>query len=120
MPLRLAILTISDACSRGERADASGSAIAGWGVEHGWQVVAHAVVPDDSGAIIARMLDWCDHDAADVVITTGGTGLAPRDITPEATRVVIERDAPGIAERIRVLATEKFPRAALSRGLAGV
>ena len=120
MSLRLAILTISDACSRGERADASGSAIAGWAAEHGCQAVERAVVADDSGAIIARLLDWCDHDAADVVLTTGGTGLAPRDITPEATRAVIEREAPGIAERIRMLATEKFPRAALSRGLAGV
>jgi molybdopterin adenylyltransferase len=66
------------------------------------------------------LLGWCDRDEADLVLTTGGTGLSPRDITPEATRVVIEREAPGIAERLRITAIDSFPRAALSRGLAGV
>jgi molybdopterin adenylyltransferase len=68
----------------------------------------------------ARLIAWCDGDVADLVLTTGGTGLAPRDITPEATRVAIEREAPGIAERIRMLSLTTFPRAALSRGVAGV
>jgi molybdenum cofactor synthesis domain-containing protein len=120
MSRRLSILTISDACSRGERDDASGDAIAEWAMQHGHEVTSRSVVSDDSGAIVAQLLEWCDRDAADVVLTTGGTGLSPRDITPEATRVVIERDAPGIAERIRGLAVQSFPRAALSRGVAGV
>lgn len=120
MSRRLSILTISDACSRGERDDASGDAIAAWAAGHGHEVTARSVVSDDSGAIVAQLLEWCDQDAADVVLTTGGTGLSPRDITPEATRVVIERDAPGIAERIRGLSVQSFPRAALSRGVAGV
>ncbi len=71
-------------------------------------------------SIIARLISWCDDDVADLILTTGGTGLSPTDVTPEAMRVVIERDAPGIAERIRVLSVATFPRAALSRGLAGV
>lgn len=120
MSRRLSILTISDACSRGERDDASGDAIAEWAMQHGHEVTSRSVVSDDSGAIVAQLLEWCDQDAADVVLTTGGTGLSPRDITPEATRVVIERDAPGIAERIRGLSVQSFPRAALSRGVAGV
>jgi len=77
-------------------------------------------VPDESARIVPVLLAWCDQDTADLVLTTGGTGLSPRDITPEATRAVIERDAPGIAERLRVTSMERFPRAALSRGLAGV
>ena len=117
--LRLAILTVSDAGFRGQRADTSGDAIAAWAAAHGHAVAIRALVPDETAAIVAPLIDWCDRDAADVVLTTGGTGLAPRDVTPEATRVVIERDAPGIAERIRSLAAPTFPRAALSRGLAG-
>jgi molybdenum cofactor synthesis domain-containing protein len=66
------------------------------------------------------LLGWCDNDQADLILTTGGTGLSPRDVTPEATRVVLEREATGIAERLRITMIEKFPRAALSRGLAGV
>ena len=73
----------------------------------------------DAGAIARQLAAWCDGDAADLVLTTGGTGLAPRDVTPEATRVVLERDAPGIAELIRAAGVARFPRAALARGLAG-
>src|SRR5574340_1167186 len=118
--LRLAILTISDAGFRGQRADVSGDAIAAWAAAHGHAVAIRALVPDDSAAIVVPLVDWCDRDVADVVLTTGGTGLSPRDVTPEATRAAIEREAPGIAERIRALAAPSFPRAALSRGLAGV
>lgn len=117
--MRLAILTISDACSRGERADASGDVIAAWGARRGDVVAGRALVPDDTGRIAARLAGWCDADAADVILTTGGTGLSPRDVTPEATRAILDREAPGIAERIRVLSLERLPRAALSRGLAG-
>jgi molybdenum cofactor synthesis domain-containing protein len=118
--MRTAILTISDAGSRGERADTSGDAIVAWASARGDQVVARELVPDESARIVPVLLAWADGDLADVVLTTGGTGLSPRDVTPEATRVVLEREAPGIAERIRVLSIEEFPRAALSRGIAGV
>jgi molybdopterin adenylyltransferase len=83
-------------------------------------VTVRTLVPDDSGSIVSTLSAWCDTDAADLILTTGGTGLSGRDVTPEATRAVLERDAPGFAERIRVLSLETFPRAALSRGLAGV
>jgi molybdenum cofactor synthesis domain-containing protein len=117
--MRIAILTISDAGARGERADGSGDAVAGWAARRGDAVVARDLVPDDGVAIAARLTRWCDGDEADLVLTTGGTGLGPRDITPEATRAVLEREAPGIAERLRVLCVQSFPRAALSRGVAG-
>ena len=117
--MRIAVLTISDAGARGERADTSGDAVVAWAEARGDAVVARALVPDQSALIADRLLDWCDADAADLVLTTGGTGLSPRDVTPEATRAVLEREAPGIAERLRVLSVDGFPRAALSRGLAG-
>lgn len=117
--MRIAILTISDAGARGDRSDTSGQAIEDWGKSRDYAVSLRDLVPDETGAIVARLADWADHDRADVILTTGGTGLAPRDVTPEATRAVIEREAPGIAERIRVLSLPAFPRAALSRGLAG-
>ena len=118
--MRVAILTISDAGSRGERADTSGDAAASWALALEAHVVARAVVPDERIAIVRQLLAWCDDDVADLVLTTGGTGLGARDVTPEATRAVIERDAPGIAERIRTVTGAAFPRAALGRGLAGV
>lgn len=118
-PFRLAILTISDAGARGERADTSGDAVERWARARGASIAARTLVPDDSIPIVSTLTAWCDGDVADLVITTGGTGLSPRDITPEATRTVIDRDAPGIAERIRILSLQSFPRAALSRGLAG-
>jgi molybdenum cofactor synthesis domain-containing protein len=111
---------VSDAASRGERADSSGDSIVAWAEARGAQVVDRTLVPDESNRIVPVLLAWCDNDVADLVLTTGGTGLSARDITPEATRAVIEREAPGIAERLRVTAIERFPRAALSRGLAGV
>ena len=118
--MRIAILTVSDAGARGERQDGSGDAIADWATQRGYSIASRALVADDVSSIVAQLIAWCDGDDADLVLTTGGTGLAPRDLTPEATRVVLEREAPGIAERIRVLSVESFPRAALSRGLAGV
>jgi molybdopterin adenylyltransferase len=119
--MRIAILTISDAGSRGERSvDGSGDAIAEWVTTRQDTIVDRAIVADDTTAIASQLIGWCDDDIADLVLTTGGTGLSPRDITPEATRVVLEREAIGIAERIRVLSVESFPRAALSRGVAGV
>ena len=118
--MRVAILTISTAGARGEREDASGNAIAGWVRDHGWVLAARALVADDVNAIVRHLLTWCDDGGADVVLTTGGTGLSPTDLTPEATAAVTERDAPGIAEWLRVSVLSRFPRAALSRGRAGV
>ena len=118
--MRVAILTISDAGARGEREDRSGDVIVAWVTGRGDRVVDRLLVPDESSQIVPVLLGWCDKDQADLVLTTGGTGLSPRDVTPEATRVVLEREAPGIAERLRLTMIEKFPRAALSRGLAGV
>lgn len=118
--MRVAILTISDAGARGERTDTSGEAAENWAVGRRYAVVGRAIVPDETVAIVAQLVDWCDGDVADLVLTTGGTGLSERDVTPEATHAVIQREAIGIAERIRILSLQSFPRAALSRGLAGV
>jgi molybdopterin adenylyltransferase len=117
--MRVAILTISDAGARGDRADTSGDAVAAWATGRGYAVAARHLVPDETIQIVSALTGWCDSGAADLVLTTGGTGLAPRDVTPEATRAVLEREAPGIAERIRLTSIDSFPRAALSRGLAG-
>src|SRR5512146_618707 len=117
--MRVAILTISDAGARGERRDTSGDAAELWAGERGYTIAARALVPDDSTRIVSTLSGWCDGDVADLVLTTGGTGLSERDVTPEATRAVIERDAPGIAERIRITSLTSFPRAALSRGVSG-
>jgi molybdenum cofactor synthesis domain-containing protein len=119
--VRVAVLTVSDAASRGEREDLSGRAAAAWAEAAGHAVAARAVVPDDVPAIVTALVRWADEDAADLIVTTGGTGFAPRDVTPEATRAVLEREAPGLAEAIRRGPAAEPPsrRAALSRGLAG-
>ena len=120
MPLRLAILTISDAGSRGERADTSGDAIEAWAGGRGYALAERSLVPDETGRIASALAAWADGGKADLILTTGGTGLTPRDVTPEATRAVLDREAPGIAEALRMTAYPRFPRAALSRGTAGV
>ncbi len=120
MALRLAILTISDAGHRGQRADASGDAIAAWAAERGYTLADRALVPDETARIAAVLASWSDGGAADLILTTGGTGLTPRDVTPEATRAVLDKEAPGIAEALRMAVYPRFPRAALSRGTAGV
>jgi molybdenum cofactor synthesis domain-containing protein len=118
--MRVAVLTVSDAGARGTRADGSGDAIATWISAQGHELSVRALVPDESVEIVRHLVDWCDADRADLVLTTGGTGLSARDITPEATRAVLEREAPGIAERLRLVTGASVPRAALGRGLAGV
>ena len=120
MPIRLAILTISDAGSRGERADASGDHIAMWAKERGYTIAERALVPDETDRIGALLAAWADGGRVDLILTTGGTGLTARDVTPEATRAVLEKEAPGIAEALRMSVFPRYPRAALSRGLAGV
>jgi molybdopterin adenylyltransferase len=118
--VRLAILTVSDAGHRGERSDTSGDAIAAWAAERGYLVAGRALVPDDTDRIAAALCGWADGDGADLVLTTGGTGLTARDVTPEATRAVLDKEAPGLAEALRMAVFPRFPRAALSRGTAGV
>jgi molybdopterin adenylyltransferase len=117
--MRLAILTVSDGCARGEREDGSGEKIAAWCAERGYEVAAREIVPDETSEIVPRLLEWSDELDVDVVLTTGGTGLTPRDVTPEATRSVLEREAPGISEEIRRRGLEATPFSVLSRGLSG-
>ncbi len=119
-PIRLAILTVSDGVAAGTRQDRSGDAISARAQAAGWLVTERAVVPDEEAAIAAALAEWADDDVADVVLSTGGTGLTARDVTPEATRRVLERDAPGIAEAIRQRGAASTPFSWISRGVAGV
>ncbi len=116
----LAILTISDAGSKGERADTSGDAISGAMAREGFRELYREIVPDEKELISQRLAGWCDSGEIDLVLTTGGTGLGPRDVTPEATQAVIEFEVPGIAETIRTQTLQKTPLAMLSRSVAGV
>lgn len=117
--IRIAVVTVSDGVARGERVDTSGAAIVEWAAQREHEVVAQHLVADDQTAIVAALLRLCDSGDVDVVLTTGGTGLTARDITPEATRAVIEREAPGIPEAIRAEGAPKTSYAWLSRGIAG-
>lgn len=118
--MRVAILTISDSTFNGNRSDTSGNAISTWCDKRGDSIAARQQVADESSEIVATLARLCDSGECDLVLTTGGTGLSPRDVTPEATRAVMEREAQGIAEFIRASSFARFPKAALSRGVAGV
>jgi len=116
----VAIITISDSASRGERQDLTGPALQEIVGAAGAEIVALEVIADEKAEISAALRRWCDGGKADIVLTNGGTGLGPRDVTPEATEEVIERRVPGLPEAMR-MATLKFtPRAMLSRSIAGV
>ncbi|WP_299028087.1 MogA/MoaB family molybdenum cofactor biosynthesis protein [uncultured Thermanaerothrix sp.] len=117
---RVAILTISDRSYRGERPDTSGPQLEQLMSNQGWQITATAIVPDDIERIRQVLLQWCDDDVADLILTTGGTGVGPRDVTPEATQSVIERPLPGIAEAMRAASLQITPHAMLSRSVAGI
>jgi molybdopterin adenylyltransferase len=119
MSVRVAILTISDSAVAGTRADASGPAVAERCRELGWEVVATALVADDEPAIESRLKEWADGESASLILTTGGTGVAPRDITPEATRRVLDREIPGLAESMRFRGLEQTKFSMLSRAVAG-
>jgi molybdopterin adenylyltransferase len=119
-PPRVAVITISDGVAAGTRQDLSGPAIRDWALAHGFTVVSEQVVPDERERIADALTEVADAGEADVVITTGGTGLTARDVTPEATRAVITRDVPGLGERIRAAGLAHTPYAALSRGVTGV
>src|SRR5437899_5521514 len=117
--IRIGILTISDLGAIGQRTDTSGDTILDWAAGRGYDVVVRSVVPDEPDRIAGKLVRWADSGEVDVILTTGGTGLTARDVTPEATRAVLERAAPGIAEALRASAAPRFPRAWLSRGIAG-
>lgn len=117
--MNAAILTISDKGYRGEREDRSGPALAAWLTRQGAAVAATKIVPDQTEAISKQLIAWADGGSCDVILTTGGTGISPRDVTPEATRAVIEREIPGMAEAMRAASLAKTPNAMLSRAVAG-
>jgi len=119
--MKVGILTISDRSARGERADASGPVIREFALARlGGEIAAEAVIPDDFAPIRDTLVEWCDARRLDLILTTGGTGFAPRDVTPEATRAVIEREAPGLAEAMRAASLKVTPHAMLSRAVCGL
>jgi len=118
--VRVGVLTVSDRASRGEREDESGRLVAEILGTIGATTARYDVVPDDVERIAEKLVDMADNSRLDIVFTTGGTGLAPRDVTPEATLGVIDRAVPGIAEQMRAAGMQKTPHAMLSRAAAGV
>lgn len=118
-PMKASVLTISDKGHSGQREDLSGPALAAWLAQHEVEVISRRIVPDDAGAISAQLIEWAD-SGSDLIVTTGGTGLSPRDVTPEATRAVLDREIPGISEAMRAAGLGKTPFAVLSRGVAGI
>ena len=120
MTIRFGILTVSDRSARGEREDASGPVLARLVEEYAWTVSRRSVLPDNESAIRELLIAWADGGELDVILTTGGTGFSPRDVTPEATRLVIEREAPGLAEAMRAASLRVTTHAMLSRVVAGI
>lgn len=117
--VQVAILTVSDLGATGKREDVSGRLIVDWVERSGFVLAGRRVVADEQDLIAQILIEWADSDSIDVILTTGGTGLSPRDVTPEATAAVIEKEIPGIAESIRAAARAATPRSALSRAVAG-
>jgi len=115
----IGVLTLSDKGARGEREDESGRVLREMVASLG-EVVRYQVIPDEEELIVSTLVDWVDKDQVDLILTTGGTGLSPRDITPEATARVIEKEIPGMAEAMRMASMAKTPHAMISRALAGV
>jgi len=120
MILRAAVLTISDRSSRGEREDLSGPALVTEIQKLGWEIVETGLVPDDMEQIKSKLLQWSSTGQIDLILTTGGTGFSPRDITPEATQAVVERSAPGLAEAMRSESLKVTSHGMLSRAVAGI
>lgn len=118
--IRAVVITASDACSRGEREDTSGVTLVQLLTDLGAEIVATKILADDLDPLAQALAEFADRDDVNLIITTGGTGLGPRDNTPEATQHVIEREAPGIAEAIRAESLKATPMAMISRGIAGV
>ncbi|HLI04572.1 MAG TPA: MogA/MoaB family molybdenum cofactor biosynthesis protein [Terracidiphilus sp.] len=118
--MKAAILTVSDKGYRGEREDRSGPELAAWLGRRGVQIVWTRIVPDEAADIAAQLIEWADSRICDLIVTTGGTGVAPSDVTPEATRRVLDREIPGLGEAMRLASAAKTPFAMLSRAVAGV
>jgi molybdenum cofactor synthesis domain-containing protein len=118
--MKVGILTVSDRSSQGEYKDQSGEVVREVLSELEMRVVAYDVIPDDKDLISQRLMEWADGDDCDVIITTGGTGLGPRDVTPEATLSVVDRLAPGFTEAMRAESLSRTPHAMLSRAVAGI
>jgi molybdopterin adenylyltransferase len=120
MSIRIGIITVSDRSSRGERLDESGPALENAILQQGWQVIRTKILPDDMAQLASTLIEWSDGGEMDVILTTGGTGFSPRDITPEATLAVIQRSTPGMAEAMRLASMQITPHAMLSRAAAGI
>jgi len=120
MNIRFGILTSSDRSARGERPDLSGPALEELVIAQGWKVIRKIVLLDDQQALTETLSAWADSGEVDVILTTGGTGFGPRDVMPEATRAVSQREAPGIAEAMRQQSLKVTPHAMLSRATAGI
>ena len=118
--LRIGILTVSDRSASGERPDASGPALQTEIEKYGWQVAALEIIPDEFHQLREKLVKWCQSGEIDIILTTGGTGFSPRDITPEATQAVIERPAPGLVETMRAASLKFTAHAMLSRANAGI
>jgi molybdopterin adenylyltransferase len=118
--IRAVVITVSDACARGARKDESGLTLIQLLQEAGAHVLAAVILPDDLEPLAERLRTYTEHPDVNLIVTTGGTGLSPRDNTPEATRAVIEREAPGLAEAMRAGTLKQTPTAMLSRGVCGI
>jgi len=120
MGFRAVIITVSDRGARGEREDGSGPEIARMLEAAGMEIIGRRIIPDEKEMIRQTLLEWCDGGDADLILTTGGTGVSPRDVTPDATREVIDREIPGMAEAMRRQSAAVTPHAMISRALAGI
>ena len=120
MSIRAVILTISDKGHSGERVDRSGPTLAAWLAERDVEITETMILPDEMEKISAALAEWSDVGRCDLILTTGGTGVSPRDITPEATRKVIDREIPGMGEAMRAASLAKTPFAMISRAVAGI
>ncbi|MCX5894890.1 MAG: MogA/MoaB family molybdenum cofactor biosynthesis protein [Proteobacteria bacterium] len=118
--MKAGILTISDKGSRHEREDTSGPAVSALLAEIGASIVKYEIIPDEKEVIKDKLLEYADVLHLDVIVTTGGTGVAPRDVTPEATKMVIDKEVPGMAEAMRMESLKKTPHAVISRAMAGI
>ena len=120
MEYTAAVVTVSDKCCRGEQEDTGGPAVCAMLEEQGWKVIYKSIVPDEIEPIKIELIRCADEMKANLVLTTGGTGFSPRDVTPEATLAVVERETRGIPEAMRFAGLQITPRACLSRGAAGI
>jgi molybdopterin-guanine dinucleotide biosynthesis protein MobB len=118
--MKAAILTLSDKGARGERTDSSGPALSAWLNQRGVETVKAELIPDETAQIAATLANWADCGLADLILTTGGTGVSPRDVTPEATRQIVEREIPGFGEVMRAESLKKTTHAIISRAIAGI